>query len=425
MLLVIAVELVLIIFVLVIYNPFLKFDLVGKEYIEIAVGTNYIDKGIEVSYFNEDLTNKVYTFSNLNVNKVGTYEYEYTLSKGIYRRNLKRTVKVIDAVAPTLTLTGEEKVNLCGKEYLEYGYKAIDNVDGDITSRVVLVKYNDKIIYKVKDATGNEATATRYLIKNDQKIPEIILNGSNLITIKKGTKYEELGAVSVDNCDGDISKNIEINSEFDSNIAGTYQVSYSVSDSAQNENLINRTIIVYEDNDLNKGYEEILVGPTYIKGILLVNKKYSIPVDFKEDDKLALESLERLQTDALEAGHQLPLISSYRSYKDQTKTYNNYLKSSGQVYADGRAARPGHSEHQTGLAFDIGQGKISFGETSAGKWLEENCYKYGFIIRYPKYKEAITGYNYEPWHIRYVGQKVATEIMQKNLTLEEYLGVYK
>ena len=91
--------------------------------------------------------------------------------------------------------------------------------------------------------------------------------------------------------------------------------------------------------------------------------------------------------------------------------------------ADTFSARPGTSEHQTGLAMDVGWIDDAFANTPAGIWLAENCYKYGFIIRYQKNKESITGYKYEPWHIRYLGKDIAKDVYESGLCLEEYLGV--
>ena len=156
---------------------------------------------------------------------------------------------------------------------------------------------------------------------------------------------------------------------------------------------------------------------------MIVNKKYKLPSTFGGTDEIALAALNNLQQAANNAGYAMPLISGYRSYQTQNSIYNSYVSRWGIEYTDTVSARPGHSEHQTGLAFDVGELSNSYGETKAGIWLKENCHKYGFIIRYLKGKESITGYSYEPWHIRYVGVEVATEIMQKNITLEEYLGV--
>ncbi|AKN31719.1 D-alanyl-D-alanine carboxypeptidase [Clostridium carboxidivorans P7] len=121
--------------------------------------------------------------------------------------------------------------------------------------------------------------------------------------------------------------------------------------------------------------------------------------------------------------------SGYRSYKSQKQIYNERVKKVGKQQADEYVAQPGASEHQTGLAMDVtnkdgAQGRlmVDFGQTREGKWLKANAYRFGFIMRYPKEKEAVTGYNYESWHIRYVGVKAAKEIFDKNLVLEEYLG---
>ena len=131
-----------------------------------------------------------------------------------------------------------------------------------------------------------------------------------------------------------------------------------------------------------------------------------------------------MKQDAQKEEISLKIISGYRSYSRQQTLYNNYVKRDGKKEADRYSARAGHSEHQTGLAFDVNSLEQSFGETKAGKWLSDNCYKYGFILRYPKGKEDITGYMYEPWHFRYLGTKAAELYNNGNwITLEEYLGI--
>lgn len=124
-----------------------------------------------------------------------------------------------------------------------------------------------------------------------------------------------------------------------------------------------------------------------------------------------------------------PLFSSgFRSYSYQVSLYGGYENSIGQTEADKQSARPGYSEHQTGLAFDIcntGDCNLeqSFENTPLGKWVAENSHKYGFTLRYQKGKEAVTGYMYEPWHLRYVGQDLATRLYEKSMTLEEYFNL--
>ena len=117
--------------------------------------------------------------------------------------------------------------------------------------------------------------------------------------------------------------------------------------------------------------------------------------------------------------------SAYRSYSYQNTLYTNRVKSDGLEYANKTAAKAGYSEHQTGLAIDVLNGKFEYLDSDDKEydWLIENGHKYGFILRYPKDKEYITGYTYEPWHFRYLSIEVATELKEKNITYEEYIGM--
>jgi D-alanyl-D-alanine carboxypeptidase len=144
----------------------------------------------------------------------------------------------------------------------------------------------------------------------------------------------------------------------------------------------------------------------------------------------AATALEKLVADAKQQRINLVLASAYRPYSQQVIIYNSVVKGFGQLQADRESARPGHSEHQTGWAADLGaaNGKCRieacFTETPEGKWLASNAYKYGFILRYADGKESITGYQYEPWHLRYVGTELSTEMRRTNVqTLEEFFGL--
>lgn len=169
--------------------------------------------------------------------------------------------------------------------------------------------------------------------------------------------------------------------------------------------------------------------PLYVKDILLVNKWNALPPTFDPgEDQTTRQAFEEMRLAAKQEGITLTIISFYRSYDYQTQLYTNYVKRDGQTAADRYSARPGHSEHQSGLAIDIGDAKDeemwfsqAFGNTEAGKWLSTHASSFGFILRYLKGKEEITGYMYEPWHFRYVGVAVAEEITSQGLTLEEYL----
>lgn len=169
---------------------------------------------------------------------------------------------------------------------------------------------------------------------------------------------------------------------------------------------------------------EDVTEPTYINGILIVNKTYAYPANYNSGiDQNAQTALDALIAAASIEGIELFVRSGFRSFETQTELYNRYVSNDGKEAADRYSARPGHSEHQTGLAFDMNSLDESFGETKEGIWLAEHCMEYGFIIRYPKAKEDLTGYIYEPWHIRYLGTDIAKAVADSGLCLEEYLEI--
>ena len=130
-----------------------------------------------------------------------------------------------------------------------------------------------------------------------------------------------------------------------------------------------------------------------------------------------------MKSAAANEGLSIYISSGFRSYSSQVQIYNNFVNSYGQSSADTFSARPGHSEHQSGLCFDLNSIDDSFAYTPESAWVNQNAHKYGFIIRYPKGKDSITGYQYEPWHIRYLGVDLATSVYNSGLCLEEYLGI--
>ena len=171
--------------------------------------------------------------------------------------------------------------------------------------------------------------------------------------------------------------------------------------------------------------------PGLYKGdVLIVNKKYGLPSTYNPGiNATAQKAVNAMVADAKKQGVTLTTISAYRSYSYQSTLYNNYVTKHGKAQADRFSARPGHSEHQTGLAFDFGGVskthwlESSFESTKEGKWLASNAHLYGFHLRYQKGKEHITGYMYEPWHFRYIGSDNAIKIKATGKTLEEYFNV--
>lgn len=164
-------------------------------------------------------------------------------------------------------------------------------------------------------------------------------------------------------------------------------------------------------------------GVTTVGGILLVNKVYSLPEDYGgELDSGAYAAWVRMKE---ETSYDFTLLSGYRSYQRQQELFDYWVEQDGYEAALMESALPGRSEHQSGLAMDVGKLEYEYAHTDEGIWLAENCHKYGFIIRYPEDKTEITGYIYEPWHIRYLGESTAKLVHDSGLTLEEFLKVDK
>ncbi|MCL1948950.1 MAG: M15 family metallopeptidase [Turicibacter sp.] len=196
-----------------------------------------------------------------------------------------------------------------------------------------------------------------------------------------------------------------------------------------------------------ENYENVQLVDCVDSYQVLVNKQYALsPEDAPKDLRVvqvldstrnlnltiklrsrAADMAEQLFLAAANEGHELLAVSGYRGYMHQKDLYEYYVHEHGKKEADRFSARPGHSEHQTGLAIDVSclslDGKIDnkFGETPEGAWLIENAPRFGFIIRYPQDREAETGFKYEPWHLRYVGIAPALIMQQNNWIFEEYV----
>ncbi len=190
---------------------------------------------------------------------------------------------------------------------------------------------------------------------------------------------------------------------------------------------------------------QALASTVYESDMILVNKEYGLPKDYVPSDLTpvnvtfaqgvaeskkqmradAARALEEMFSAALEDGIELLGISGYRSYYTQRNIYERRLQEAGEKHVSRYNAKPGHSEHQTGLAMDVGcPGYVDlterFARTPAYRWLQKHAHEYGFIIRYTEYGEEETGYAFEPWHVRYVGEE-ATAIWESGLTLEKYV----
>lgn len=219
------------------------------------------------------------------------------------------------------------------------------------------------------------------------------------------------------------------------------------------QSAVDEEVTITPENGLHKPSEKYLTTLDFdtvenpYDVLALINKEHALPGDYVPDDlvfpnvrypftedlpkkqlrKIAADALEKLFEAADDADLELYALSGYRSYDRQVEIFTANMEQHGEKAANNFSARPGQSEHQSGLTMDVTSPEVNFslvtefGETPEGQWVAEHAHEYGFIIRYLEGREDITQYQYEPWHLRYVGEKVATEIFEENLTLEEYI----
>ena len=389
--------------------------------------------------------------------------------KEVKKNNDKKTIKILLIVILILFLligVSSFFVYKNYKKYYKYSFK--------LSTKTITVKLNEsvnpedyikkednvkvKYINVLTNTTG-EKELVYYVIDRLNKghyykikvnvIDDIApsIEAKDKITIYVGTKVDLNSYVKVsDNYDKDID--IKTEGEVDYNKPGTYKVKYVAIDKSGNASEHTITFSVKEkevyvepiqnnvpsNGKTSKGYKiEVKNGVTYINGILIANKTYSLPSTYGSGlTSTTKTAFNEMNKDATAAGYPLRIGSGYRSYKSQKTIYNNYVKRDGQKKADTYSARPGHSEHQSGLALDICSTDKSvpcitsgFNNTKTAKWLSDNAYKYGFILRYPDGKTNETGYKYESWHFRYVGKELASTLYNGGnwITLESYLGI--
>lgn len=276
------------------------------------------------------------------------------------------------------------------------------------------------------------------------------LNNLNLIGYKRNDIEQVFNFLTKDEIDIIIQKEVQIDN----------LVSY-ISNDYFNINALDRYLQYKQENN-SYAYDEVISRvnmsldyPFYENTIevpdpndilVIVNKYYKLPKDFvpkkliKIDNKYSYydygfqiastvkDKFKQMANDAEKEGLIIKVTSAYRSYQKQMGIYNGYVKKNGFEAAEMFSARPGYSEHQTGLAIDVisGNNPYSYFQTTKEyKWLKDNAHKYGFILRYPENKSDITGYSFESWHYRYVGEEVAKYIYENNLTFDEYHAMMK
>ncbi len=274
------------------------------------------------------------------------------------------------------------------------------------------------------ETTAAAASAETVTLKSEITEPKpqftnkIYLNGPNMVytgdsfqfTFKISHRNAERATI-LWKCEGDAGSITE-NGLFTAKKKGTVTLTVTDISNGLSDSLTVHVVDTEEDVDF----------VPMVNGIPIANKTYPVPKNYNPGlDNETYSAFLKLRSAAAAEGLDIFFMSGFRSYEDQQIVYNGWVEEYGSG-AERLSARPGHSEHQLGLAIDVNSIQFSFADTPEGIWLAENCWKYGFIIRYKKETEEITGYMYEPWHIRYLGE-LAEEVHFSGLTLEEYLGI--
>ena len=238
----------------------LSLTLNGDREITIEYGDTYEEQGAKAMFqgsifMKEPEEVEVNIQGEVDVTTVGTYHITYTATRSVEslfgnaeaRETARRTIRVVDTVAPEITLVADPEVfTFPGQTYQEEGYTATDNYDGDITADVVRTDDGVNVTYKVSDSSGNVTEVFREIVYDDPIPPELNLEGKTTIILELGTEYTEPGFTANDNCDGDLTEKVEVTGEVDIKKVGTYTLTYTVKDTYENEATVTRTIKVVE-----------------------------------------------------------------------------------------------------------------------------------------------------------------------------------
>ena len=304
---------------------------------------------------------------------------------------------------------------------------------------ILIILAGGSFYYFIYQKDFNILTIKKFLkmIPSDKEAPIITVDN---ITIIEGDSVDLISKASVsDNADKNVK--LEVSGDYDINKVGTYNITYKATDFANNSSTKDITLTVEAkpkstptnpqikrvDFTTSKGFNAYIEnGLTYIDGVLVVNKTYSLPQNYGNGlTKETQSAFNDMKAAALTDGISLWICSGFRSYNTQKNLYNSYVNRDGKAKADTYSARAGYSEHQSGLAMDINMASSSFNGSNEAIWLSNNAYKYGFILRYPDGKTNETGYKFESWHYRYVGVDLATKLYNDGdwITLEDYFGI--
>ena len=329
-----VIEKMLLTFVLVFIFTYLvnlpKIVLNGDSFVVLEYGEDYKEQGAYLSKFGQNLSDNMLITSNLNVDKLGIYEIIYKYKLSFLTLTKKRIVEVVDNEKPVITLTGDNVLGVCpNTPYVEEGFQAIDNYDGDITDKVIRTEEDHVVIYTVTDSSGNTESVSRQVNEVDVDNPILTLSGSEIVYLVVDSEYEELGYTATDNCDGDLTSKVVVTSNIDTSKKGDYEVKYEVTDSSGNKVEKIRKVSVYAkpNTNMNGGASGVIYltfddGPSsYTNKILDILKKYNVKATFfvtnKGSDSILLREYQE--------GHTIGLHTNSHNYSYVYSSIDNYF----------------------------------------------------------------------------------------------------
>lgn len=311
------------------------FKLKGDTISRINLEDKYKDDGFVAKYCNKyikfickDISDKVNI--SYNYDEAKNYSITYALDFKNIKKKLIRYIKYEDIESPNIELTYTDSITCPNSEYIEEGYKAIDNVDGDITDKVVREIKNGKVYYTVTDSSGNKKVAIRKINYNDTTPPQIMLNGNKKIYLFLNTNYDEFGYNAFDNCDGDMNQQVTVESNLDNSKVGEYEIKYIATDSNGNKTSTSRQIIVYKDtSSIPKNGKTIYLtfddGPgPYTNTILDILKKYNIKATFFVTNQFS--SYNNIIKREFDEGHTVAIHTYTHNFKTVYTSVDSYLE---------------------------------------------------------------------------------------------------
>lgn len=315
-------------------NKKLYFSLIGSSSLELSIGDEYNELGYEAKYCNKyiklfckDVSNYVKTSKReVDNNK---YFINYKLNYKDMNKVLTREIKLIDKESPVIELVNTEQSYCPNQKYVEEGYRAIDNVDGDITDKVEVKIKDNKIYYSVSDTSDNKRVIFRDIVYKDSEAPVINLNGGEVAYVFLNHTFNDEGYNVIDNCDTDLNDKVIVTNNVDTTVAGEYEVSYTVSDTMNNKVTKTRKVIVYNDTSVVPKNGKVVYltfddGPaSYTDEILDVLNKYNVKATFFVTNQFS--NYQNLLKTEHDNGHTVAVHTYTHNYKEIYSSLDSYL----------------------------------------------------------------------------------------------------